>query len=200
MRNLLPAAAVALLTGVACPGAGAVAPPAPKELERLWADLGTKDPVRADRAMTGLAASPAQAIPFLEKRLRPVPAPDPRRLADWLAGLDSEEFAVRERAARELRRLGEVAEPFLQRALRGATSAEVRHRVRGLLDAVRAERLNPSAERLRAARAIEVLERVGDRSARRALASLAGGAPEAQLTVEAKSALRRLTQSDPDRP
>jgi hypothetical protein len=42
-----------------------------------------------------------------------------------------------------------------------------------------------------------VLERIDDCAARRLLANLAAGAPEAQLTVEAKSALDRLNPSAP---
>jgi hypothetical protein len=65
------------------------------------------------------------------------------------------------------------------------------------LDKVKGERLAPSPDRLRAVRAVEVLERIDDCAARRLLTALAAGAPEAQLTVEAKSALERLTQGAP---
>jgi hypothetical protein len=192
MLKFLYAAAVALLAGVPCPGPRAAEPP-PGEWDRLWADLGTRDPETAERAIAGLAARPAQAVPFLEGRLRPVPHADPRRVAGWLADLDSEEFAVRERADWQLGAMGEVAEPFLKQALHGRPSAEVRRHIDGLLAAVKANRLDPPAERLRAARAVEALERIGDRAARRLLADWAGGAPEAPLTIEAKSALERVT-------
>jgi hypothetical protein len=45
---------------------------------------------------------------------------------------------------------------------------------------------------LRPTRAVELLERLGTPEARQALAALAGGAPEAPLTLQAKAALRRL--------
>jgi hypothetical protein len=151
-------------------------------LEVAWADLGTDNPVTADRAMRALAARPERAVPFLRRRLEPVPAPDPRRLARLLAELDSEEFAQREEATRELGRLA------------GGPSPEARRRIDGLLDRLREERLRPSAERRRAVRAVEVLEQVGDAGAREGLAALARGAPEAQLTVEAKTALERLAR------
>jgi hypothetical protein len=192
----LRALVVVLLAGVALPRAGAAQPPAPEDLQQLWADLGAKDPVKVDRALTGLVAQSARAVPFVRQRLRAVAPPDPRRLDGWLADLDSEEFEVRERASLELGRQGEVIEADLKRVLRGRISAEVRRRVESLLEAVKAERLSPPAEWLRAARAVEVLERVGDCAARRLLTALAGGAPEAQLTIEAKSALERLLRGD----
>jgi hypothetical protein len=189
-----------LLTGVAFFSAGAAEPPPSKELETLWADLCTKDAAKAERTVAGLADRPAQVVPFLRHRLQPVPAADSRRVAQWLADLDGEEFAVREAAAKELEAMGEVAEPFLQRARRGKPSAEVRHRIDGLMDTVKQHRLFPPPDRLRAARAVEVLERINNCAARRALAVLAGGAPDAALTIEAKSALERLTQGAAETP
>jgi hypothetical protein len=194
------ATAAVLLTGVAFLGGGAADPGVPQELEALWADLATKDPVKADQAIARLTANPAQTVPFLEQRLRPVAAPEPCRVARWLADLDSDEFAVREEAARQLEQMGEVAESFLKQALRGEPSTEVRRRIRGLLETLKGDRLFPPGERLRAARAVEVLERVGNRAARRHLATLAAGAAEAALTVEAKSALERLSRSAPEMP
>jgi len=54
-----------------------------------------------------------------------------------------------------------------------------------------------SPELRRQVRAVEVLERVGGAEARRVLEALAGGAPEARLTQEAKAALaRRAARTD----
>jgi hypothetical protein len=96
-----------------------------------------------------------------------------------------------------LEKLAEVIEDPLKKALRQTRSAEVRRRIEGVLGKVKGERLSPLPDRVRAARAVEVLERIDDCAARRLLANLAAGAPEAQLTVEAKSALERLIQSAP---
>jgi hypothetical protein len=51
-----------------------------------------------------------------------------------------------------------------------------------------------AGERLQALRAVEVLERVGTPEARRLLETLAGGAPGARLTWEARAALGRLDE------
>jgi hypothetical protein len=173
--------------------AGAVEQPA--ELERLWGDLAAKDPARVDRALSALVARPAQAVPFLKERVRPVRAPDGRLVARWLAELDHERFAVRQRATRELRRLAETVEPALRRALNDQPAPEGRRRIERLLDRLREDRLCPPAERLRAVRAVEVLERIDSPEGRRVLAALARGAAGAQLTVEAKAALQRLEPS-----
>jgi hypothetical protein len=178
----------------------AAAPPEAKELEKLWANLGVTDPAAAEKTMATLVAKSAQSVPFLRQRVRPVPVPDPRRVARCLADLDSEQFAVREKATQELEKMAEVVEPALQKALDKKPPPEARRRIKGLLDRLRAERLNPPAERLRIVRAVEVLERIGDTEARRVLSGLARGAPEAQLTIEAKTALERLGQTSTGNP
>src|SRR5262249_5510606 len=92
------------------------------ELESLWADLATTDPVKAHQTTTTLVARPEQAVPFLKQRLQPVPTPEPRRLTKLLAELDDERFEVRQRATRELEKLAETVEPALKKALAGDPS------------------------------------------------------------------------------
>src|ERR1051325_1937677 len=105
MLPSLNVALAALLAVAVRPGASA-AELARGEWDRLWADLGSKEPEVAERTVAGLAARPAQAFPFLARRLRPAPSADGRRVERWIADLDSEEFAVRQAASRELGRLG----------------------------------------------------------------------------------------------
>jgi hypothetical protein len=77
-------------------------PPVYRGLEKPWAELAGKDPAIAEQVMAQLAARPAETVPFLREHLHPVPAPDPCRVARWLAELDSDDFATRERATQEL--------------------------------------------------------------------------------------------------
>jgi WD40 repeat protein len=159
----------------------------PGELERLWADLGDSDGVRAYRAVGALATA-RQAVPFLAERLRPVPRVEAARLTRLIADLDSAQFKVRGRASMELQRLGEQAEPALRRVLAGQPSPEVRRRVQALLDGVR----SLSDEELQLLRAVEVLEHTGAPGVRQVLKMLTTGAPEARLTREARASLDRL--------
>jgi RNA polymerase sigma factor (sigma-70 family) len=157
---------------------------------RLWDDLADNDAVRAGRAIRLLTAMPGQAVPVLRDRCKPVTKPDAERLKQLIADLDSDRFAVREKATRELEQLGELAEPALRDALSGRAGTEGRTRIAAVLDKVSSPELVP--ERLRVVRAVEVLERIGNPEARRVLEALAGGAAGARPTREAAAALKRL--------
>jgi hypothetical protein len=163
----------------------------PKDTEALWDDLAGEDAAGAHRAVWRLAGR-AEAVAFLEKRLRPAADVDPRRLARLIASLDASGFTEREEASRELEVLGDLAGPLLRKALEGKPSDEVRRRAGDLL-----EKLGgpvTGAEALRALRGVEVLEHAGTPQAERLLKELAGGADGALLTREARAALGRLAQ------
>jgi hypothetical protein len=166
---------------------------APAELDVLWADLSGLEAAKAYQAIRRLAASPEQAVPFLRNRLRPVAPVDEKRIAILLADLDSARFAVRDKAAKALEEMGEAAIAAFQRALKGEFSFEARRRVETLLDKQLRQRQFPSPERLRAVRALEVLEGVGSPEAVGVLKILAGGAPNARITEEALASMGRLS-------
>jgi RNA polymerase sigma factor (sigma-70 family) len=164
------------------------------EVRSAWDDLAG-EAARAYRAVGALAAAPDQAVPFLAERVKPAAGPDPKRVAALLAGLDSERFANREEATRELEELGGLVEPAVRRTLAAKPSAEVKRRLMALLEKM--DGVTPEPGQVRAVRAIEVLEHAGTPAARRLLADLAGGVPEARQTREARGALRRLERSGP---
>jgi hypothetical protein len=180
---------VSALTGAAPPPASRLAD---KQLDQLWADLAGADASQAFRAIWALTAAAPQTVPWLEGRLRPVLPAEPQRVAQLIAALDSEHFATRDRATRELEKLGESAGPALRKAVAGGPSAEVRRRAAHLLDQL--DRPASSPERLRVLRAIEVLEHSATPEARRVLERLAGGMPGARVTEEAKRSLDRLVK------
>jgi WD40 repeat protein len=161
-----------------------------KELQRLWSELGDKDPVRAGAAVAALAAAPRDGVPFLRRRLQPARAPSAKEFSELIRQLDSPDFATREKAHRRLAECGDAVENGLLRARQKKLDFELHQRIGRLLEVCR----NPanSADRLRELRAVEVLERIGDRDAREFLRALVKGAPEARLTLEAKGALRRV--------
>jgi WD domain, G-beta repeat len=161
---------------------------------RLWGDLAETDAVRAGRAIRLLTAAPAQAVPMLKERLKPVAKPDAERVKQLIADLDSNRFGVRERATRELEQLAELAAPALQQSVAGNASAESRTRINGLLDKV--SNASPSPEQLRVLRAVEVLELIGNAEARGVLKALAAGAPGSVQTEAARRAIERLNRID----
>src|SRR5262249_26780395 len=113
-----------------------------------------------------------------------------QRLRRWLADLDSEVYAARETAQKELAAVGELAAPALEQALAREPSPEARRRLQALVDKLQGPITQP--ELLRAVRAVAVLEDIATPEARQLLERLAAGAPEARLTQEAKAALERL--------
>jgi RNA polymerase sigma factor (sigma-70 family) len=159
------------------------------KLNALWADLADADASRAYRAEQALFAAGDPAVLFLQDHLRPSAAGDARKIDRLLADLDSDEFAVREKAARQLAAMGEAAEGALRKLLSGKPSPEVRRRAEELLAGLDLAR---SQEQLRGVRALEVLEHVGTDAAKKLLEALAKGAPGARLTQEARESLRRL--------
>jgi hypothetical protein len=181
--------------------------PSPKrlsreQLEAAWTDLAN-DPAQAHAAMQTLQAAPQLAIPLLQARVRPVaPLAHPQKLQRWISDLDSNSFAERETAQREIEDIGEPAIPALRKALKGQPSVETRRRLEDLL-----ARLEPqlqlfggSPRRLRELRAVQVLEFIGTAEARGVLHGLAEGVSEASLTRHAQAALGRLGKRSPTRP
>jgi WD40 repeat protein len=167
------------------------APLAKQECQALWEDLAKDDAAKAYAAMMRMVAASSTTIAALKERLRPVRPADPERLTRLLKELDSDDFAVREAASRELEKLGDVVGPAVRQALaRPGLSLELRRR----LETVSTSLDEISGERLRSLRAVEVLELCGTQEAREVLKSLAAGAEGARLTEEAKSALKRLAR------
>jgi hypothetical protein len=144
-------------------------------LAAAWQDLASRDARRACQAMALLVEAPGESVSLLRGRLKPLPAPDRKRLARLLADLDSDEVADRDRASEELDRLGAQAEATLTAFLAGKVSAEARRRAERLLQRLAAPVRDP--DQLRRLRALEVLERIDTPEARRALRAL-GPAPD----------------------
>ncbi len=163
-----------------------------KDIQLIWADLkGEEDTFKAHVAIWTLVANPQKTVQFLKEHLQPVPEVKPQRIKRLLADLDSPDFAVREAASKELEQLGDVVEGALREALKNKPSAEVGRRVQAILDHPRLVRSPDALQRMRA---IRVLELIGRPEARKILEVLAGGAPSARETHDAKAALERLAR------
>jgi WD40 repeat protein len=166
-----------------------------KDLERLWDDLGGADAEKAFRARQTLTAAPAEAAPFLSKRLQALAAPVPEeRMRRLIAGLDDDDFKKREEAFKELAALGGAAGPALRTALEAKPSLEARlrlERLTAMLDGPESPFL------LSLSRAVAALESSNAPEVRRALETLAGGPDGSEVTAEAKAALDRLGRRRP---
>jgi hypothetical protein len=75
-----------------------------------------------------------------------------------VSDLNSADFAAREQATRELKRLAETLEPRVRRELKRASSLEVRLRLREIVETLPVR--VPPLETVRELRAIAVLEQI----------------------------------------
>lgn len=154
------------------------------EPDKLWEAL-RRDAAIAYESMIALESAPKPALELLRKKLHAPVAIQAAGFAKLIRSLDSQRFAEREAAAKQLIALGTSAEPSLRGAVRGALSSEARDHIEKILQDI-------AAERLRELRAIEVLEHIGNEGSRRFLHDLAGGTAGTVLTDGARAALGRL--------
>ncbi len=171
------------LTGQATTGASKPVPLTAKALEQMWSDLAATDAARGDQAIWALVFSPKQCLPLLKERVLAKPAPA-EQAAKLIADLDSETFAVRQKAAKALDDLGEAAEAAVRKALGSNPALEVRERLEQFLK-------KRDTEVIRRLRAIEVLEQIGTAEARQVLDALAKGSTNPRVLEAAKAALDR---------
>jgi RNA polymerase sigma factor (sigma-70 family) len=165
------------------------------QLPGLWDEL-KGEAAKAQKAAWALTSAGEPAVALLRQRLQPVPVEKLRQMEQYVADLNSDKFAVREKAGRELDTLGDMAETALRKALATGPSLEVRRRIEALLARITVVR---SPETLRALRAIQALEWIGSVEARQVLEKMAQGAALARETLEASAALERLRRIDPAR-
>jgi WD40 repeat protein len=160
-------------------------------LAHLWAELAAADSDGA-RAVKALTVKHEEAVPFLKERLRRA-AEAEERAGRLIADLDSDRFLVRERASRELEKLGPDATFTLQEVLQGEFSAEVRRRIQAILDEMKhSDGEAPGSDPRSVWLSLAVLEEIGTPAARQVLEGLAKGPETLRVAREARSALGRL--------
>lgn len=163
------------------------------DAEKLWTAAIAPDAAEAFTALANFAAAPDQAITLLRRQIKAAPqGPTDAEMDRLFEKLDSDDFATREKASRELAAFGEAAVPSVRKRLVKGVSLELRLRARAFLDEFDAKEQSP--QRLRQIRAIELLEGIGTRAASELLSELAKGAAGVPLTLEAAAALTRLSQ------
>jgi hypothetical protein len=160
------------------------------DVEKLWNNLGDRDSTKVFGALKQLVACRQRAVSAIEKHLAPVRAADPRVLAGLITDLGNNSFAIRNRAAKSLESMRELAEPYLQKTCAGRISAEERARIEQILKKLKDS--EPPPEELRKLRALEIIEYIGARDSERLLEMCANGAPESRFTQASKATLQRL--------
>jgi hypothetical protein len=142
---------------------------------RLMA-LGDNNPGKAYESLWLLSGDP-RAVSAMKRQLEKVQLAteeQKKRVAELLPQLSSDSFTKRDNAMKELRGMGESAEPFLRRALLGSLPAEGRKRVLEVLDRLS----QPSPQVLFLERAAELLEFIATQEARHLLRESADRFPE----------------------
>ncbi len=167
--------------------------PTPRQLQDWWTDLASADASAAHQAGGKLLLHPGPAVRLLREQLKPAVAVDLKQVRSLIAELDSDDFAIRDRASRRLEVMGDLAEPALRQALQAPPSLEMRKRLETLLDL--ATGLSPRY--CQAMRALTILEQLGSSEARQVLEAVAQGVPAARVTATAQACLRRLAIRSP---
>jgi WD40 repeat protein len=158
-------------------------------LSAHWNKLADPDAAAAYDAVLALAKMP-ECIPFLANRVKPIETPTPDQLAKWIADLNADTFTVRAQAAEKLTAVHDLAAPALKKAMMGKGSLELRRRIEAIASLLEPTSHSPTL--MRDLRSVEVLEQIGSKEACQVLESLAKGASEARLTIEAKDSVSRL--------
>jgi WD40 repeat protein len=158
--------------------------------ESCWLKLSSASAGEAYRAIRALASVREKAVPFLDRCLQGADNKT-RGILKLIADLESRQFAVRERATKELCDLGPLVRSHLETALEGKVSLDARRRIEGILNRLPKQAL---PERVRDLRALETLERIGTPTAMAVLQRLAGGPADSYLGRDAKAVLERLRE------
>jgi hypothetical protein len=166
---------------------------APRDWQALAQDLEGVAARRAFTALHALAAESRETLWHLREPPRRPEAATPERIDRLIADLAGDEFPVRQRAEKELEKMGEWAVPALRALLGNAPALDVRQRAERILAVT--DPPPPPRERLFHLHVVDLLERIGNTEARRQLERLAAGPKGARLARESREALDRLAKS-----
>lgn len=164
------------------------------DYDNLWEELASATPSKAYRAIGRVSEGKAPAMQALRKRVHGILVPSQNeRIKELLVQLDDDDSRVRHRATRELRKLRKIALPILIKTIKETTSAEVRYRLRRILEGPEGEdRFSPSDIR-RMLRILHAAERVGGEDAEAIVEMIAKNLANAPRVVkEATETLKRM--------
>ena len=167
------------------------------EMKTAWHDLASKDQAQAESAFRKLATAQNHALEFFKKQVRAIAVPfvDKKAVQKWLSELDNPTFALRQRASKELAKLGELIQPDLEKYLATKPSLEGSRRAQKLLERLHDPELTP--DRLRCLETIEILEILHTPQAQRLLEEIARDGLINQIRIAAQESLERLKRPGP---
>ncbi len=157
--------------------------------EALWEALCSEDAESAYRAIWALAENPVSSAKFLQTAIDPAKGPDLAHQRKLIAGLNSDDFRVRDAAQQELAKLADLAAAAIEEALNKPPSLEVKRRLEKLQSALQRD---PTPTKLREIRAVQALELAAAPETIAVLRLWAAGAAGADLSKNAQAALERI--------
>jgi WD40 repeat protein len=168
----------------------------PMSISEAWNALDSEDTKVAYRAMGSLIREGPKCVEAIRTGLKDA-VENQVRIRKLIKQLDEEEFRVRKAARTALDKEGLRAMPALRDALKGKLQPETERLIRLIIESMEVRGLYVPesglfAETLRAARAIHILEGVGNDDAIQVLLALAATKDESRVTAEARAALNRL--------
>ena len=104
------------------------------ELESRWADLMGENAGAAHQALWSLVDAPKDSLHFLRGRLKSVAVADAGAIQRLIANLNSDKFAERQTAVKELEKVGEQVQVPIHKALKADISLEARRRLEQILN------------------------------------------------------------------
>jgi hypothetical protein len=161
-------------------------------LETLWAEIGTVNDLKLQRILKAFRAAPKPAVALFRTKILPVRKADQAEIERWIAALDDPAPARRDQAMKDLDRVAHEYAPLLQARHEQAGPGEVRNRLTFVLDHIKD--MAPPVALVKALRVVALLEQMATPEARELLRTLADGATQARLTVEARAALERTAK------
>lgn len=162
-------------------------------LRSAWERLADPNNLSAMRAMGRLVRADLVTARFLENRF--LPPADDSDVSDLIEQLDDPDFRVREGATRTLTARGKRIRSQLLAASRETDSPEVKGRLRLILGSLGTAEL-PAGERLRFARAIEVMRWMDSEMPTATLKGIALTSPYREMRTYARGALVARVSAD----
>lgn len=168
-------------------------------LRSLWSDLLIADDDKADKLAWHMATGHENTVRFLAGRFRAEQTYEADEVRRLIADLDSDRFATRQKAYETLRSMGSVVRTVVEEAVEQKVSAEVRSRLRRLLETWN-EGVSTDPELRRELRGVLVLQRIDRDAAIDLLKELGEGNRASLRAGAARKALEEVRPSESQSP